>query len=209
MMPLLARHRMLYERVTIPLGKICLRLGLKPDTLTVISLVFGVVSAYALSQRAFLWSILTILLMALFDVLDGAAARAGGTANAFGTVFDHTVDRYVEFLLLLGIGFSETVSYSWLIFSLFGMVMASYVRARAESTGLIDSCNVGFAGRQEKIALLLLGMASQSYFVDSRSLEWAVIVCGVVSHVTALQRLLYARRVILAVIFSEKGKMDG
>jgi phosphatidylglycerophosphate synthase len=205
-MPILARHRMLYERATIPLGKFCLLLGLTPNTLTMMSLIFGVVSAYALSQRAFTWAILTVLLMALFDVLDGATARAGGTANAFGTILDHTIDRYVEFLLLLGVGLSGTVSQEWVLFSLFGMVIASYVRARAESTGLIKSCNVGFAGRLEKITLLLLGMALQSFFIESRFLEWIVIVCGLISHVTALQRLLCARRAI--VIFLEKGDIS-
>jgi phosphatidylglycerophosphate synthase len=194
--PLLARYRAAYERVTIPLGKICLRLGLVPDMLTVISLIFGFISAYLLAQGSFIWAIPTILIMGLFDVLDGATARAGGTANAYGTVLDHTVDRYVEFLILLGISISGSVSSIWVIFSLFGMVMASYVRARAESTGVVKSCNVGFAGRQEKIALLLFGMILQSFFINSRYLEWMVILCGILSHLTALQRIIYTRRVV-------------
>lgn len=196
MVPLLARYRAVYERVTIPLGRVCLQLGLVPDMLTMLSLIFGAISAYLLACGSFIWAILTVLIMGLFDVLDGAAARAGGTANAYGTVLDHTVDRYVEFLILLGIAASGSVSSTWVMFSLFGMVMASYVRARAESTGM-KSCNVGFAGRQEKIALLLLGMLLQSFFVNSRYLEWAVILCGILSHVTAFQRLIYTRRIII------------
>ncbi len=45
----------------------------------------------------------------VFDMLDGATARAGGTSNAFGTVFDHTVDRYAEYLILLGGPFGAAV----------------------------------------------------------------------------------------------------
>ena len=77
------------------------------------------------------------------------------------------------------------------------MVMASYVRARAESSGKVASCDVGFAGRAEKLTLLIIGMGLQAFFLRVHILQWAVIVVGVLSHITAIQRLLYARRIIL------------
>jgi phosphatidylglycerophosphate synthase len=197
MMPILARYRNLYEQTTIPLGRICLRLGLTPDMLTVISLVFGALAAYVTARSAFWWGIVFILCMAAADVLDGATARAGGTANPYGTVFDHVIDRYAEFLILLGIMLSGAVDAGWAMFAIVGMIMASYVRARAESTGLVANCNVGFAGRQEKLGLLLLGMAFQPNFPELALLEWATIIVGVLSHITAIQRLLYARKLIL------------
>jgi phosphatidylglycerophosphate synthase len=197
MMPILARYRTLYERTTIPLGRICMRLGLTPDMLTVTSLALGGVAAYVTAQGEFLWGIFFILAMAAADMLDGATARAAGSANPYGTVFDHVVDRYAEFLILLGIMLSGAVSPGWAMFSLVGMLMASYVRARAESTGLVESCNVGFAGRQEKLGALMIGMAIQPFYPQLGLLEWATIVVGVFSHITALQRLLYTRRVIL------------
>ncbi len=197
MMPILARFRGRYEQTTIPLGRICLRLGLTPDILTITSLVAGGLAAYVTARGAFWLGIVLILVMALFDMLDGATARAGGTANPFGTVFDHTIDRYVEFMIMLGVMLSGAVAPGWAMFALFGMVMASYVRARAESTGLVDSCNVGFAGRQEKLGLLLVGMALQPVAPQLDLLQWATIAVGVVSHITAVQRLLYTRRVIL------------
>jgi phosphatidylglycerophosphate synthase len=197
MMPILARYRNLYEQTTIPLGRICLRLGLTPDMLTLMSLVLGAVAAYVTARSAFWWGIVFILLMAATDVLDGATARAGGTANPYGTVFDHVIDRYAEFLILLGIMLSGAVAPVWAMFAIVGMIMASYVRARAESTGLLASCNVGFAGRQEKIGLLLVGMAVQPLYPGLHLLEWATIVVGVLSHITAVQRLLYTRTMIL------------
>ncbi|NJO84007.1 MAG: CDP-alcohol phosphatidyltransferase family protein [Blastochloris sp.] len=197
MMPTLARFRALYEQTTLPLGRICLRLGLTPDHLTLISLALGGIAAYIIARGDFWWGIALILLMGAADMLDGATARAGGTANPFGTVFDHVVDRYAEFMILLGVMLNGAVSSGWAMFALFGMVMASYVRARAESTGLVASCNVGFAGRQEKLALLIVGMALQPVFPQLGLLQWGVIAVGVVSHITAVQRLLYTRRVIL------------
>jgi CDP-diacylglycerol--glycerol-3-phosphate 3-phosphatidyltransferase/archaetidylinositol phosphate synthase len=165
--------------------------------LTLLSLLVSGVSAFAIARRAFLLGVVLILLMGFADMLDGATARAGGTAGPYGTVLDHVVDRYAEFFLLLGVMLSGVVAAGWVIFGLFGMVMASYVRARAESTGLVASCNVGFAGRQEKLALLCLGLLVQPLFPQFQLLQWTVIAIGVVSHITAVQRLLYARRIIL------------
>lgn len=196
MMPILARFRTMYEQTTIPLGGICVRLGLTPDVLTLTSLALGGVAAFAIARGQFLWGIAAILLMGLFDMLDGATARAGGTASAYGTVFDHVVDRYAEFLILLGVMLSGAADNGWTMFALFGMIMASYVRARAEATGLLASCNVGFAGRQEKLGLLIIGLALQPFLPELRLLNWIVIAVGVLSHVTAVQRLLYTRRMI-------------
>jgi phosphatidylglycerophosphate synthase len=130
-------------------------------------------------------------------MLDGSTARAGNLASPAGTLLDHAVDRYAEFFILLGIMLSGVVASGWAMFALFGMVMASYVRARAEATGKVESCDVGFAGRPEKIALLVVGMGLQQFLDGSHALQWAVIAVGVLSHITAIQRLLYARRIIL------------
>jgi phosphatidylglycerophosphate synthase len=195
--PIVTRFRKLYEQTTIPLGYLCLRAGLTPDMLTMLSLSLGGLAAYVIAQGAFLSGILLILLMALADMLDGATARAGDTANPYGTLFDHVSDRYAEFLILLGIMLSGSVSPGWAMFALFGMVMASYVRARAESSGKVVSCDVGFVGRAEKLTLLMIGMGLQSFFPQVHILQWVVIAVGLLSHITAIQRLLYARRIIL------------
>ena len=197
MKPTLTRFRKRYEQFTIPLGHVCHRLGLTPDILTLISLCMGALSAYAVARGAFLVGVLLIGLMTAADVLDGATARAGGTSSPAGMLFDHVVDRYAEFFILLGIMLSGAATPGWTMLALFGMVMASYVRARAEASGKIASCDVGFAGRPEKIVALVIGLLLQPFFPRLRLLHWAVIVVGVFSHITAIQRLLYARRILL------------
>ncbi|GAB4432234.1 MAG: CDP-alcohol phosphatidyltransferase family protein [Chloroflexi bacterium OHK40] len=197
MMPILARFRGRYEEVTLPLGRLCLQLGLTPNALTTLSLLLGILAGYILARGAYWQTIGVILLVGLADVADGAAARAGGMASPYGMVLDHTVDRYVEFMVLLGAAWSGAVDPRWALFTLFGMVMASYVRARAESTGLVGSANVGLAGRQEKLALLLIGLLLQPLLPGARPLEWAVIAAGAISHLTAWQRLRFTRRTIV------------
>lgn len=197
MMPILARFRGRYEEVTLPLGRLCVQLGLTPNTLSLCSLVLGALAGYTIGRGSFWLAIGVIALVGLTDVADGATARASGTASPFGTVLDHTVDRYVELFVVLGMVWSGAVDGRWALFSFAGMIMASYVRARAESTGRIPSANVGLAGRQEKIGLLLLGLLLQPIFPAARPLEWATIAVGVISHLTAGQRLLFARRALV------------
>jgi phosphatidylglycerophosphate synthase len=197
MKPTLTRFRQQYELLTLPLGRICLRIGLTPDMLTLISLCLGGAAAYAIAQGAFVIGVLLILLMTLADMLDGATARAGNMSSPAGMLFDHVVDRYAEFFILFGIMLSGAASPGWSMFALFGMVMASYVRARAEASGKVESCDVGFVGRPEKITGLIVGMLLQRFFPQIRIVQWAVVAVGVLSHITALQRLLYARRVIM------------
>lgn len=194
MMPFLARFRSRYEEVTLPLGRVCLALGLTPNALTLISLALGALAGYTVAIGNFWLAIGVIALVGVADVADGATARAGRLASAYGMVLDHTVDRYVEFMVVLGMVWSGAVDGRWGLFTLFGMVMASYVRARAESTGQVASANVGLAGRQEKIGLLLFGLLLQPLFPAARPLEWATIATGVISHITAAQRLHYTRQ---------------
>lgn len=197
MVPILARFRELYEQVSLPLGRLCLRLGLTPDSLTYLSLAFSVLAGYLIVYRQFVWSVVVILLVGLADMLDGATARAGGTASEYGTVLDHVADRYAEFFILGGVLLSGMVAVQWPLFALFGMVMASYVRARAEATGKLASCNVGLAGRQEKLGLLVIGLLIQPFFPHMPVLEWIVIAIGAISHITAIQRLIFTRQALL------------
>ena len=80
--------------------------------------------------------------------------------------------------------------------ALFGMIIASYTRAAAESIGKIDNCNVGIMGRPEKFTLIIIGAILERYFPDSRWLELALIIVGTTSYITSVQRLIFARKLL-------------
>jgi CDP-diacylglycerol--glycerol-3-phosphate 3-phosphatidyltransferase/archaetidylinositol phosphate synthase len=122
-------------------------------------------------------------------MFDGAVARATRMESRFGAVYDHVLDRYVEFFALVGIGLGMYSDWIWVIFCLFGMVMASFTRAKAESVGGLKSCTVGIAERQEKLIILLVGSILQPLI--GTALMIAIIVVGILSHVTVIQRLHY------------------
>jgi phosphatidylglycerophosphate synthase len=189
--------RQTYEKATLPLGRLSVRLGLSPDFWTFVSAGLSVVAGWVLAQGWWWGGLAMILLVDVTDALDGATARAGGTASRFGGILDHVVDRYAEFLLLGGILLSGQVPVWLPLWAFAGMVMASYVRAAAESLGGLRSVAVGFAGRQEKLILLMVGLAVEALGIGVGALSWALFLIGLLSHITAVQRLVYARRQLM------------
>jgi phosphatidylglycerophosphate synthase len=172
-----------------PVGVELGTLGLKPNTITTLSLLVSCLAAAAYYLRLPIIGAVGLLGSGFVDMLDGAVARATGSATRFGAVYDHVLDRYAEFAILLGIGLGGFVDWIWIVFALFGMVMASYARAKAESVGGLKSCTVGVAERQEKLILLLIGSIMQPLF--SLALPISVAAVGVLSHATVIQRLHY------------------
>jgi len=137
------------------------RVGLTPNALTVIGFVgTGAAAAAAAYQQ---WTLAGILVLAfgIFDLFDGALARATGTASKFGAFLDSTLDRTGESLVLAGVavgcaatGFVEGVLAAGLAAAFASSV--TYTRAKAESLGVHGE--VGVAPRPERLVLLAAGL---------------------------------------------------
>lgn len=194
MQQLQQRRRVTYESVSIPYGKFCLKLGLTPNVLTAISFACAVAAGVCLWQRWVIAGVIMMLLTALADMLDGATARAGNIGTVFGGILDHVSDRYGEALILIGISLSGMAHPVWAIFALFGMIIASYTREAAEAIGKIDNVAVGAVGRLEKFAIIIVGLILESFLEAYSPLTFALIIVGVVSYVTSVQRLIYAKK---------------
>lgn len=173
----------------MPVGTYFSRTGLSPNILTVVATIISLLSGTAFYMRSLWGGVLLILLSAFFDMLDGAVARASGRVTRFGAVLDHVLDRYAEYFILIGIALGGYLDWFLTAFALFGMIMASFTRAKAESVGGLKSCTVGIAERQEKLALII-GGAIIEYWVTG-ALTVAVVLAGVLSHITVIQRLSY------------------
>lgn len=190
------RRRVTYESVSIPYGRICLKLGLTPNVLTAISFLFAIAAGVCFWQRWVITGIVMMLLTAFTDMLDGATARAGGIGTTFGGILDHVSDRYGEALILFGLSLSGLTHPVWGMFALFGMIMASYTREAAESIGKLDNVAVGAVGRLEKFVIIILGTLLEYFIPGYRILTYALIIVGGVSYLTSVQRLLYARKLL-------------
>jgi phosphatidylglycerophosphate synthase len=190
------RRRISYESVSIPYGKFCLRLGLTPNILTLISFLIAVLGGVLFWQKQLVWGSVTMAFAIFTDMLDGATARAGNMGTTFGGILDHVSDRYAEAVMLMGIALSGFVHPVWALFALFGMIIASYTREAAESIGKIDNVAVGAVGRLEKFIIIIAGALAEFFYPDHNLFNYALIVVGTVSYLTSVQRLFYARRIL-------------
>jgi CDP-diacylglycerol--glycerol-3-phosphate 3-phosphatidyltransferase/archaetidylinositol phosphate synthase len=189
---MLARLRPVWNKFIAPLGELSSKVGISPNTWTLFSLLCSLVGSVYLYYGQFWMGLIWIIIMLIADMLDGATARATGKAGKFGMVFDHVIDRYAEFIIFAGLLMGGWIPLFTGMFAISGIIMASYVRAKAESAGGLKDCTVGIAGRAEKIlltygAILFLAIGIKAWA------EYFFIAIGLVSHVTAIQRLLYTK----------------
>lgn len=192
---MIARLRPLYNIFVAPLGRASAALGIHADAWTIFSLFASILGSVALYLGRFWWGFVLIVVMFAADVMDGATARASGSQSAFGMILDHVVDRYAEFFIIGGLAAGGWISPLVAFFTVSGMIMASYVRAKAESTGRVKDCTVGIAGRAEKLILTYAAVVALAL----GSAWWAgamFVVIGLISHFTAVQRVLYSRSMI-------------
>ncbi len=184
-----------YERIMLPVGRAIAKTGLTPNQITLIAFIIGLVPIYFGYVRNFKWLVITFIIAVIFDVLDGNVARATGKTTRFGKVLDHTVDRYVEFSLILALTIGGYLDGRIAVFSLFGMLMPSYIRGKGEAECKVEGAGVGFYERKEKIITILVGLiAFWLGYYQEFIINLAVFITGLMSHITALQRLIFYRK---------------
>ncbi len=147
--------------ITHPIARVFEKLGLHPNTITLVGLGLNIAVGGVLASGHLRWGGLLLLLASAFDALDGALARVTNNPTRFGAFLDSTMDRISEGALLLGLLIWLTAhgqpQDTYLIYlTLLGSVMVSYTRARAEGVGY--SCKVGLLTRVERIVILGVGL---------------------------------------------------
>ena len=187
-------RRLLASYFEAPAARLLARLGLSPNAVTAMGLVLAAVSAYLLSAGYLTAGGAVLLLSGVFDLLDGALARATGRTTTFGAFLDSTVDRVSEIVVLLGLlvyylDLGSTSGAVLVYVALSGSIMVSYVRARAEGLGLESS--VGLMTRPERIAALGAGLIAGQWWSDGVLVALGVI--AVLASLTSVQRVLHVR----------------
>jgi CDP-diacylglycerol--glycerol-3-phosphate 3-phosphatidyltransferase len=109
-------------------------------------------------------------------VLDGAVAKASGTASPRGAFFDSVVDRVSDALLLGGVAWYLDTTQPGRVAVLPMAVLAasmliSYERAKAESLGF--DARGGLMERAERLILLAFGLLFESLLVP---VLWVMLV---------------------------------
>ena len=187
------RIRRDYEAFMSPAGSLLCRLHLSPNLVSVLALMLAGISCVAFSLERLGLGLGFVLASVFVDMLDGSVARASGRISAFGTVVDHTTDRYSEFLYVFGLCYGGYAPW-WLgLLCYFSMLMPSYIRAKVESSRSAPSVQgVGIAERKEKLGILILSTALA--FAFRSAIVYGFVAITVISQVSALQRIYHASK---------------
>ena len=193
-----ARIRGWVVPIALAFGKV----GLTPDALTLIG--FGIAIIAALVAAAQLWVLAGLLVVfgGVFDLFDGALARATNTTSPLGAFMDSVFDRWGEGVVYVGIawgcvsiGFEAGVILT--AAAMTSAFMVSYARASSEREGFTPGkgmANIGLAPREVRIAILTIGLILTGLLGGPNGQTALAITLGliaVLATITVIQRILH------------------
>lgn len=188
--------RAAYAKLSRPVAKAALRIGLTPDSVTILGTAGTVIGALTLFPMGQLWwGAFAVFVFVLADMLDGAMARERGYSTAFGGVLDATCDRIADGAIFCGLlwwaafGLHSTHLVVATMICLVTSQVISYIKARAEANGL--SGDGGMIERPERLVIVLIGAGlSGVWFLHVPwLLDVAMWLLAVASLITLGQRL--------------------
>ncbi len=163
------------------------RLGLSPNTLTIIGCLLTVGVAVLIALGHLRLGGVLLIFTELFDFMDGSLARIQGQKTKYGSFLDSTLDRVSDSAVLIALawyylGQGHQTAVLLTMVAIFGSMMVSYTRARAEIIQV--ECKVGLLTRVERSIILIAGLVINLVVP-------ALWVLAVGTVATALHRMVY------------------
>ena len=207
--------------IAVPIAVAMGRVGLTPNALTLIGFGIAIIAAAVAALQMWILAGVLVVFGGVFDLFDGALARATGKAGPLGAFMDSVFDRWGEGVVYLGIlwGTLEMGLFRPVILTGAASVaafMVSYVRAKSESEGFTPGkgmAAVGLAPREVRIVILTLGLigagvigtdigsttcdtcaGGAAYPAGALVLEAALGLIAVLGTLTVIQRILHVVR---------------
>jgi len=182
------------ENLSIKIGVFFSKLGISPNTWTLMSLfmaIFGFLSI--LSCRDLIKATGFFIFAGIIDAIDGAVARVTGKATNFGAFLDGVIDRYVEILLYLSLliyGVNKII----IALLIFGAIMPAFVTAYSSYRHVITDSKEhrkmgGLIERAERLILVYTGMVLGIF--NFSYLENFILITAILSNFTAIQRIFF------------------
>lgn len=142
------------------------RLGLSPNQLTIIGFLISAAGGVAAGLEHWLAAACLVIFGGVFDLFDGALARATGKTSRFGALMDSTFDRWGEAVVYGGIATGMAAAGIVAGTALAALAtgssfLVSYVRARAEGLGFSAGTGmaaVGLAPREIRLVIVTVGL---------------------------------------------------
>ena len=182
-------RKALGQYFTDPMVQLLKKTPITPNALTWIGLLIAIGAGVLVATEHLFAAGWVVAFSGIFDLLDGALARATNRTTRFGAVLDSTLDRIGEAVVCVGlmvfyVNQDSVIGIVLVGLAMIGSQMVSYIRARAEGMGI--DCEVGVFTRPERIVILSLGLLLAQF---NPVLLIALGLTAVLSWITAGQRL--------------------
>ena len=184
-------------RLINPLARAALRVGLTPNSVTILGALGLIISAaYFYSTEQYFVGTLVITVFALSDLFDGAMARISDEgATSWGGVLDSTIDRVTDSAIVISLALplireEDLLAYPAVVALVTG-VLIPYIRAKAESFNI--ACSVGITERTERLVIILVAAGFHGLGVPY-ILAIGIWTLAVLGLVTVFQRLQVVRK---------------
>tara|TARA_B100001750_G_scaffold238184_1_gene244365 strand:+ start:9090 stop:9695 length:606 start_codon:yes stop_codon:yes gene_type:complete len=191
-------RNILFKKTEHTISILLIKIGITANILTILGFLLAMLAGTFIVFNYLVLGGVFLLISSMFDMLDGAIARASKTTSQFGAFLDSTLDRISEFLIFSSILIYYLINDSnniipiiLCITSIGTSFLVSYTRARAESLQI--KCTVGIFTRAERIIVLFLGIILSPIIIfDTIIISLAIITA--LSFVTMLQRIIYTQK---------------
>lgn len=189
-----------------PVATVFCKAGITPNQVSLLSLLFGILCAVCYFYQLFAIGSIFLFFSAVLDLVDGSVARRTEKETRFGAVFDWIVDKYVDALVILGIGLSGIAilsrfsdlpvssDFAIVAIAIIGSLMNTFIKPVVYAeTGYEERIDgkiedplegVGFFGRPETVLVLIIGGLTGFIWI-------AVLLIAIGTNLSALQRIIY------------------
>jgi CDP-diacylglycerol--glycerol-3-phosphate 3-phosphatidyltransferase len=175
------RLRRLLAGALDPIVSLLARMGVSPDLLTILGMLFHFLFAWLIATGQFLLAGILICFIVPLDALDGSLARKIGRRGTFGAFLDSTSDRIAEIILYSGYISWFTQQEQFLVVTaayaaITGSLMVSYTRARAEA--LDYNCKIGLFSRVERYVIIVASLVLSVFLSELAAIGLYVLAIG-------------------------------
>jgi len=186
-------------KIIAPLVKALIKLRVSANLISTIGGLGSVITAlYFFPKGEFLIGVFWVAAFVLFDLFDGAVARASNKGvSKWGALLDSTLDRLSDAAIFIGallyfIDKSDRLV-PVLLVTTCASFMVSYIKARSESLGI--ECNGGLAERSERLIIALVAFGLDGLGVDY-AMAAGIWVLAVISIFTMFQRMMIVYKAV-------------
>ena len=175
--------------------RLLLRTGLRPNQISMLSVVAGVLGAWAFTVSGECsWGLLAgaglVQLRLMANLFDGLVAVEGGRATRNGVLYNEVPDRFTDVLFLVGAGVGTgTESGLWLGWlAAVGALLTAYVRVHGAALRDGEHDFSGLGAKPQRMFLLTVSAIS-AFFFGLEVLVWGLGLIAAAALLTFWQRL--------------------